>query len=405
MHTSTITLPETWTAAQSPHVIPAGLDVSATVTIEACSVVELAPDVGITVHTAGSIVAQGTASSPVMFQPRDAGQPWGQLRTIGGTLDFTYTQLTGGGAPGNQLPDIAAVLNVQADAAAPPAEILRADHVQIRDSASQGIYLVANATFTATSTALVITGAQHYPIHATANVAGSIPDGSYTGNTIDEIDLEGDGMATVDHDVALHDRGVPYHVGDPQHPGNIAVATRTLGQVAHLTIEPNVTVRFQKGGGLFVQVAQNTMPSTGALIARGTASAPIVLTSAESAPAPGDWLGVYFNGAPDTSTALDQVTVDYAGGSSSLVGSSCKYAGSPPPINNAAIRVFTQPSGAFVTNSTISHSAMNGIDRGWLGAATISFLGGGNTFTGVSHCRETYPTPVGAPCPTVVPCP
>lgn len=405
MHTTTISQPETWTAAESPHVIPGDLSVAATVTIEACAIVELAPGVTVTAGTGGSVVAQGVDGQPVTFQPRDAGQPWAQLRTVGGTLSLTQTQLVGGGAPGNALPDIAAVLDLRADATMPPAEVLHADHLAITGSASQGIYMVSGGAFSADSTAVVISGAQHYPIHAAANVAGSIPAGTYTGNAIDEIDLEGDGMSSVDRDMVLHDRGVPYHVGDPQHPGNLAIAARTAGQVAHLTIEPNVTMRFHKGGVLVVQVAQNTMPATGALIANGTATAPILFTSAESAPAAGDWLGVYFNGIPDPATSLDYVTVDFAGGSSGIVGSSCAYAGTPPPINDAAIRVFGQPAMPFVQNSTIAHSAMNGVDRGWLGDATVSFVGNGNTFTSVFHCKETYPHPNGMICPSLVPCP
>lgn len=370
-HGVRITQAETWAAADSPHVIPNDLDISATVTIEACAVVMLAPAVTVTVRTGGSIVAQGTADAPVAFEPRDAGQPWTQLRTIGGTLSFTHTQLLGGGAPGNTLVDVAAALDIRADAAAPPAEILHADHLEIRDSASQGIYMVANGEFSADSTDVVIAGAQHYPIRATANVAGSIPSGTYTGNAIDEIDLEGDGMATVDHDVVLHDRGVPYHVGDPQHPGNIAVAARQAGQVAHLTIEPNVTLRFEPGGGLFVQVAQTSTAATGALIAVGTATAPIVFTSAAATPAPGDWLGIYFNGLPDPASALDHVTIDDAGGVSTLEGSSCLYPGTPPPLNPAAIRVFVEPASAFIHDTTIAHSAGHGFDRGWRGDASM----------------------------------
>src|SRR5262249_28099828 len=109
MHPSPISQPETSSAADSPHVIASDLDISAPVTIEAGAVVQLAPGTTITVHTGGSVVAQGTDAGPVVFQPRDAGQPWAQLRTIGGTLSFTHTQLLGGGARGNALVDIAAV--------------------------------------------------------------------------------------------------------------------------------------------------------------------------------------------------------------------------------------------------------------------------------------------------------
>jgi hypothetical protein len=359
--------------------------------------------VTVTLGTGGSIVAQGTADEPVTFQPHDAGRPWAQLRTVGGTLSLTHTRLIAGGAPGNTLPDIAAVLDVRADTAS-PAEILHADHLEIRDSASQGIYMVTGGAFSAASTDVVIVGARHFPIHAAANVAGSIPSGAYTGNAIDEIDLEGDGMSRIDHDLVLHDRGVPYHVGDPQHAGNLVVAA-PAGRVAHLTIEPNVTLRFEESGGVFVQVAQNTLPATGALIAVGTAAAPIVFTSARATPAPGDWAGLYFNGIPDPATLLEHVTIDYAGGDVSIFGSSCLYPGSPPQKNNAAVRVFGEPATSFIHNTSVTNSAGLGFDRGWLGSATVSFLGAGNSTSNVARCRESYPTPAGMSCPLPVPCP
>ncbi|HUJ57684.1 MAG TPA: hypothetical protein VLX92_04315, partial [Kofleriaceae bacterium] len=296
-HATTISGPETWTAAASPHVIPADLAISAQVTIEACAQVLIAPNTTVTLETGGSIVARGTADAPVTFDRSDATRPWAQLRTVGGTLDLSYTRLAGGGAPQNTVPDGAAVLDIRADGT--PAEILHVDHVQIVDSASQGIYMVSGGELSATSSELVIEGAQHYPIHAAANLAGTIPSGTYTGNAIDEIDLEGDGMSLVDRDVTLHDRGVPYHVGDPQHDAQLVIDSRQLGDVATLTIEPNVTLRFEPGGGVYVQTAQDTDPSTGALVAVGSASAPIVFTSAAASPAPGDWLGIHFNGSPD----------------------------------------------------------------------------------------------------------
>src|SRR6476661_4632268 len=61
MHASTISQPETWTAAGSPHVVPYDLTISATVTIEACSTVQVGPGKTITLATGGRIVAAGTA--------------------------------------------------------------------------------------------------------------------------------------------------------------------------------------------------------------------------------------------------------------------------------------------------------------------------------------------------------
>src|SRR5688500_16962423 len=64
-HMQTISAPTTWMAAQSPHLLPAGITVTATLTIEACAVVRIADDRSITVRTGGSLVAAGVAGKPV----------------------------------------------------------------------------------------------------------------------------------------------------------------------------------------------------------------------------------------------------------------------------------------------------------------------------------------------------
>jgi hypothetical protein len=381
-------------------VIPSGLTVTAPLTIEPCAVVRVGASGTITVRTGGSLAATGTAARPVTFERLDAARPWSQIRTIGGTLRFTHTRLLGGGDPQNSPLDGAAVLLVSGVTAA-PAEVIHADHVEIRDSASQGVILVEGALFSATSTALVVTGAKHVPLHVAANLAGSIPEGAYTGNAIDQIVLEGGGASSIVRDTTFHDRGVPYRVGDTLREGRLDVAA--LQGVATLTIEPNVKIRFKKAGSVFVQFAQNTLPATGALVAVGTADRPIVFTSDEAAPLPGDWQGIHFNGLVAPATRLAFVRVEYAGGDRSLVGSSCAYE-NPPQINNAAIRVFTEPPASFISNTTIVASKRHGFDRGWLGTPAVSFLGGGNTVQGGGGCNESFPRPQGA-CPVPPPCP
>lgn len=69
---------------------------------------------------------------------------------------------------------------------------------------------------------------------------------------------------------------------------------------ATLTIEPGTTIRVEKAsaGGLVI------MPGA-KIVAAGQRNAPIVFTSAEATPAPGDWRGVYVLGvAPPTQPAF-----------------------------------------------------------------------------------------------------
>jgi hypothetical protein len=74
---------------------------------------------------------------------------------------------------------------------------------------------------------------------------------------------------------------------------------------AVLTIEPGVTLRFQAGVGLRVE--------QGALSALGTVFDPIVFTSAEASPAPGDWSGLYLG--PDAGASeLTHIWITYGEG-------------------------------------------------------------------------------------------
>ena len=403
-HAGTIAQDETWTAVASPHLISSDIGIRARVTIEACAVVRVAADKTISVSTNGVLVADGAPTRPVTIERPDATHPWSQLKAqAGGTLRFTYTNVLGGGAPLNAPLDVAAAIDVRGpDQTQPPGETFHADHVLVQDSASQGISVREAGGFSAASTDLVIRGSQNVPIRTWASAAETIPPGTYTGNAHDEIVLEGGGLAAIHRDVTFHDRGVPYRVGDSISEGRLDVDGKT--QVATLTVEPGVTIRFKTDGILNVQVAQNTYPATGALVAQGTATAPIIFTSAAAQPTAGDWYGLYFEGLLDPMTQLDFVRVEYAGRKTSSVGSGCRY---PDNQNNAAaIRIFVEPpSAAFMTNTTVVASARSGVDRGWLGSAAVSFMGGTNDLSGATMCQETYPNPQGMPCPIPPPCP
>jgi hypothetical protein len=403
MHNS-IMADETWTAAASPHVLPYDTTIYATVTLEPCAVVRIGAGKTITVSP-GRIVAKGTEQHPIAFAPLDPANPWAQIRALaGGTLDLEWVGLLGGGDPLNTSPQLAAALDLRADQTKPPAEVLHADHLLIQDSASNGIYMHEGGGFSATSTGVVITGSKGNPIHTWSNLAGTIPTGAYTGNAVDEILLSAmgqqEGIRT--WDVTFHDRGVPYHVGHDASAGTLRVGTTPGAAVATLTIEPNVTLRFKKGGDIQIETFSGMTPASGALIAIGTGS-PITFTSAEAAPAAGDWLGLRFGSIADPTTRLDNVIVQYAGGSSSSGSDSCLYPSTP--INDAAIRITGgEPATQFITNTQILDSAAHGIDRGFRSDLKPDFVPT-NTFTRVVGCTETYPRDVSGACPATVPCP
>jgi len=84
----------------------------------------------------------------------------------------------------------------------------------------------------------------------------------------------------------------------------IVTSSVLVNQGVTLTIEPGVTVKFDSAKALQVE---------GELIARGTEAEPIVFTSNQPSPAPGDWGNILF-----TDTSVDaqyDAAGNYTGGS------------------------------------------------------------------------------------------
>jgi hypothetical protein len=400
-HATRITADETWTAAGSPHIVPADLTISAKVTIEPCAEVRIAAAKQIGVAPGGSIVAHGTAGAPIHFTAQDPTAPFASLSGSGGSLDLAYVAIDGGGDPGNTIVDDAGMINLQGDDNSKPTQgKLLAYHVTLSGSKSNGIVLHDGAGFTTGSTALTVTGSAQYPVSIWSRAVGTLPSGTYTGNHVDEIVLPATGGNEAIHESAtMHDVGVPYRVGNSTSQGTLYVSGGSAG-LATLTIDANVTLRFVKNGVLFVEPSVGANPATGALVARGTATSPITFTSAADTPAAGDWYGVYFGQVPDASDVMDYTTVDYAGGTSSDDSDACKY---PTGTLDAAIRIFGVPTSAFVTNSTIGSSKEHGIDRGYRSDTKLDFTAT-NTFTNVAGCKQTYPADANGACPSTVPC-
>jgi len=409
MHSS-VTAAETWTAADSPHDLPYDTEITAAVTIEPCAVVTIAAGKTVTVAAGGSIVAAGTAAQPISIGAEPGAAPWASIRFIGGTGKLAYTTLDHGGDPLNSGPEYAAVLDVRGGSDITKLQVLEVDHVTVSGSASQGLYLNAGGQLTDSSTNLTVTGSVGAPIHSWTSAAGTIPSGTYTGNGSDVIILSAMGCSTAgavgegvsNGTVTLHQWGVPYLVGHSASAGDLCVTGGPTGNpLASLVIEPGVTMQFKKGGQMRIDEFEGTDPATGALVAVGTAAAPIVFTSAQPTPAAGDWNGIWLLEVPVASTKIAYAKVEYAGAASVTGSASCPN--NPSGINDAAIRIFGPPSGEIVTNTAISDCASNGIDRGYQGTPT-DFLPT-NTFTNVAGCKETYPRPTTGPCPTSVPCP
>ncbi len=151
---------------------------------------------------------------------------------------------------------------------------------------------------------------------------------------------------------------------------------------AVLTIEPGVEIKFEPGTrlyiGYYIYHAYFPQHFYGALSAQGTAQAPIVFTSNATAPAAGDWKGIYFrNETNDGLTILDNCVVEY--GDNSLT-----FKQSNPTITNSTIRyssrhgISLSASAAVIEGNRITDNYQDGIYSDNGSSALIS----NNTFSG-----------------------
>ncbi len=395
---------EVWTAEASPHIVEYDVNVrgGAKLTIAPCAEVQVAKGQHLRVAfpgtpNTGTLVAEGTAKRPIKIHGRD-GARWASLYVHApGTARLAHVTLEGGGGGDFERGSSLDVLGDGEDGADP---IVFVDHVTIAGSLGVGAYLQRAAAFEKGSRDLTISGAGDYPLWISEHVLDALPTGTYTGNTKDEImvDPEGGGTAGTGflEDATVHDRGVPYHIGDSTGE-SLRIGGRTDGKLVTVTIEPGVTMKFGPGGALKVQHFTTDKPSTAALRAIGTPDKPIVLTSAKDAPAPGDWMGIWFGGIPQATNAIEHVKIEYAGGDCGCILNTC----SAISEHEGAIIFTAQPPSAFVKNTTFLNIAGHGITEGFDGSF-VDFRPS-NTFTGVAGCEQTRPRDVSTTCPSPKP--
>ena len=395
-HSSNISVSETWAGAGVTHRVPTNISItgSAVVTIEPCAIVALGPGVSITVRDTARLRSAGTSATTfVVFRRDNPSLAWGTLRGYHATtvIDLNWTRLQGGGAFGGLNNPTIAVAGV--GYGSPLKRALRTIQVVIESSQGIGVYLDANAAFTADSKVLQITGSGGRPVHTTMMALGSLPTGQYQGNGIDEILIHGPN-ANVFKNMAVKNLGVPVripfasmHIG-PMPPSTLPVK---------LTLRPGVVFKFPRVGGqpgaLVTFGTNGNAPNNrvGILYAVGTATKRIVFTSGEATPAPGDWKGIWLNTA--NGSKLTYVDIAYAGAANGIQSNNCRPEGTE---DQAALLVgsFSDqyiPPSTLMTNSRIINSAYYGINAMWqAGTHNAPDLTPTNTFTNIGSCRQTF---------------
>lgn len=392
-----------WSADASPHIVKGFTVVrgGAKLTIEPCATVQFVDsNSGITVAypstpNTGSLVAEGNVEQPIVFEGLD-GARWGHVGiAAGGTASLAYLTMKNGGGFDTR----GATLVVGGDRTFPTKHDVAVDHVTIEGSRGSAVILENLGAFTADSTDLVITGsgkgddavvAFPYPIVVDEHALLTLPRGTYTGNAVDAVYVSPE--FSLRESGTMRNVGVPYSVGG--FPGDHFVVGEGPGKpLTTLTIEPGTTIQMFPGTAFDVEFVSSEQPASGAVIAEGTADAPITFTSSAAVPAAGDWQGLQFGGVADASNSFRHVRLEYTGADCGCILIGC----SDIEGYEGAIIFSQQPPSAFFHDTVVAHGSGNGVVLGYRG--TLVDFTGGIAFEDLAWCPQTQPHPGSCPNP------
>ena len=387
-HGSDILASETWAGDGTVHRVPNTIAIvaPATVTIQRCAIVELADNVGIDVRGATSGSATATllaagddpASGFVTFRSSVAtggANHWRSLRGLNANSRIELRNAVLADAAPNAT---TAAIVMQGGGTLPDA-VLKVDNVVMNNLVGPGVHL-GNAAFSADSRNLQIMGTAGYPIELPAMALGSIPSGVYGGKgealVVDNANIFDNLTIRTPLPIRFNTAGV--HVGGlaPSFVPNMT-----------LTLEAGVTLRFAKWptGPTLVIFGDGGQPvdKNAAFVVRGTAAAPVTLTSGEALPGPGDWAGIWLR--TSNGSQIDHLRLEYAGGDAAIGPASCgpitARHTAPLLVGNDIDKQYIPPPG-LITNSTFAHNAGNfAIDSVWQGPAFGPILTATNIFS------------------------
>jgi hypothetical protein len=340
----------TLTKACSPYAITDSISVNgnATLTIEAGATLRFDPDVGIGIgySSAGKLVAVGTATNPITFTSSNATPSAGDWvgillwsGTMGGTqiayanLDYCgsrYSCIQSSGVK----PARVTIDHVFINHVGP-------GHNGIEEDDADSNFTISNCTFSNIPT----TPTQQYAISVQApSFAGIDSTNTFNGGAM--IELAG-GTVSVSTDWKNPGSTVPVAVTSALSLGGTTTPILTIaaGSVFKFAPDTYISIGYSDAGNLKVN---------------GTLAAPVIFTSLNTSPAPGDWKGIILRGAGRAT--ITYATISYGGGSS-----------------YGDIAVENDTNVLDIENSILSYSGgyAIGIDCGSLAKLTDT----GNTFT------------------------
>ena len=197
----------------------------------------------------------------------------------------------------------------------------------------------------------------NYPLKVRAGLVG----GLFSSNTITGHDSVS--VVKVARDTIITDatwtNDIIYQVSD-----NITIEGNDGPDgVTTLTIEPGTRLTFDTAK--YLRVGDGSGPLS-ALVAQGTEANPIVFTSSQATPSPGDWGYIQFsNNTHDASTILEHCIIEYGGQGSGMV----TIKSSKPTITNCTIHnsstsgIYVKYSSPTISNSKLFDNASYGLYR------------------------------------------
>lgn len=383
VHTEHITTNETWTLEGSPHRFPNGIVIeeNVTVTVAPCAVVLLGEGRTFHVNGGGAVMAVGEAQRPIRIgSSKNEPQPgdWQALsfeEHARASSRLAHVTIEHGGAT-----------SAYGEASCLRSRLAGTDvqHVTLRACRGYGAWLADNGSFSTTSANLVVretvvgghghSGAVYFQ---RANAVRTLPEGTYTGNEINEIAI-GTNQA-VDESGTWRNPGVRYHIADD-------VDLRIEGPRSPVVqIAPGTTIAFGSNSSIAVGFdAEGGLTADG-----GSEQGRITFTAAATEPNAGAWEGLLVGErALRSRTKFNWVTIAFAGGDSGY-DEACAW---NPQENDGALYLSSALPAENVSHVTFSGLPENAaaivrVFRGTTvdyGAAAL-----GNNFGAGTACKQS----------------
>jgi hypothetical protein len=385
----TISTDTTWTMAGSPYIVTSNITVRGTDGDDQVTTLSIEPGVVVKLNSytiiyigassgdPGALIAQGTADNPILFtsnQAAPAPGDWNYIRFYP-TTDDTITVMEncvveyGGYSYGP----------LYVDNASPAFR-----NINVRHSKKYGIY-IRNSDSTVED--CIFSDNQNYDLFYTGTVGGSVIGSTinsgisllatgtvnFSGNTINQnndfpITTYADNVGGISASTFNNVDAASYMqvnggtlTSDATWTDAIAYAitsnitvkgTDGDDQVTTLTIEPGGVVKLNSYAIIYVGASSG---DHGALIAQGTADNPILFTSNQAAPAPGDWNYIrFYPTTDDTITVMENCVVEYGGYSYGIL----YLDNAAPRIINTMVRN-SKKAGIHVAGNETSSATIN----------------------------------------------